>query len=393
MTNPLPILIIGGGIGGMTLALALAQKNISSLVLEQAPFIREAGYGIQLASNVFRMFDYLGIIKPMMEIAAFPESQSYVDGLSGFEFLRIPMGQEINARFKYPCGAFQRQELMMVLNNECQKYTLIKLVTSAKVIEVKKKNNKVLAKTDNDVIYEGEALVGCDGLWSVVRNFIKGKEPPRNSGRVSYRGLVTLDKVPEHLRPHKVIHWDRPDAILVQYPIGTKGLLNIVAFYNRTPPYKTEETIGNPEELYKKFEGSRPELLEILSYVDSSRKWVICDREPISEWSEGCITLLGDAAHPTLPHYSQGAAMAIEDAVVLAHKVNAFNRDYTAAFKAYQKERYLRTAYVQLFSRMYGDAHFASGIARELKLHLMPKRSVQENYDWLAELYNGIEVS
>lgn len=136
-----------------------------------------------------------------------------------------------------------------------------------------------------------------------------------------------------------------------------------------------------------------PQVHELLKYVDKSRKWVMSDREPISNWTKGCVTLLGDAAHPTLPHMTQGAGMAIEDAAVLAEFIHKFDRDYPAAFKAYQQERCLRTAYVQTMSRAYVDVHHATGIARELRNFVFSQFNTNQIYDLLGLLYNGIELS
>lgn len=387
-----PILIVGGGIGGMTLALSLAQKGVSSTVLEQAPYFRETGAGILLCPNVFKMFEILGLRKDMEEIASFPENLIYADGLSGFEFFKVPMGKSIVEQFGYPYGSFHREELLRMLISACRQYPLVQLITSAKVINVEEKGDKVFAQTEGGETYTGAALVGCDGLWSLVRKNIVDDGEPRFAGHITHRGIVALDKLPEKLRPNNVVHWDRPDAHLVQYPIGKKGLFNIVAVCQTHKPRNAADSQGDPEELYERFKGSRPEVLELLKHVDTSRLWMLFDRIPVKEWSKGKMTLLGDACHPTLPHLTQGAGMAIEDAVVLARKVQLNRGNYEKAFQEYQQNRYLRTAQVQIFSKAYGEAHHAKGVARELKNSLISKRTLQENYDWLGMIYRGIEI-
>jgi salicylate hydroxylase len=386
-----PFIIVGGGIGGMTLGLALAKKNIPSLVLEQAPQFRETGAGILLCPNVFKMFDYLGISEQMTAIACFPDALIYADGLSGFEYIKIPMGKEVVTRFKYPYGSFHREELLRALVKECQQSPLITLTPAARIVGFEEKNERVFATSDAGITYEGTALVGCDGLWSLVRNYIIENEKPRYSGHVTHRGVVAIDKVPEHIRPNTVIHWDLPNAHMVQYPMGTKGMYNIVAVYKSVKPHQFEDTKGDPEELFERFEGARPEIQQLLAHVDTTKLWLLCDRKPVSHWSKGRMTLLGDSAHPTLPHLTQGAGMAIEDAVVLAEKVSASNGHYEAAFQAYEKERYLRTAFVQYFSSFYGNLHDADGIARDLRNEFISKMSLEEKYTWLGKLYNGIE--
>lgn len=179
---------------------------------------------------------------------------------------------------------------------------------------------------------------------------------------------------------------------MVFYPIGTKGLYNIVAVYQAKNAETAELPEGDPEELFASFAGSQPEILELLQFVDTSKKWMLYDREPSRIWSKGKMTLLGDAAHPTQPHLTQGAGMAIEDAVVLAEMISTSGGDYAKAFQKYQEARYLRTAHVQIFSKFYGELHHIDGIAKELKNSLISKRSEEENFAWLGEIYSGLDL-
>jgi 3-hydroxybenzoate 6-monooxygenase len=387
-----PIVLVGGGIGGMTTALALSSRHIPSIVLEQASEFRESGAGIMLCPNAIKVFAHLGVDKQIIDLAFFPENLVYADGLNGMEFIRLPMGKEIIKRFNHPYVSVHREEFLKILVQECRKSPLIHLVTSAQVVEVKEDKQVVSAITKDKKVYEGAALVGCDGLWSSVRKFILDDQKPILSGTVTHRGVISKDKLPRHLHTSDLIHWDRPGGHLVLYQIGTKGLVNLVAVYQADDPIRAEGCEGDPEELHRKFAGSIPTVLELLQFIDTSKKWMMYDRNPTRSWSKGKMTLLGDAAHPTLPHLTQGAAMAIEDAVVLAKKIDENNEDYQKAFEDYQQARYLRTAYVQLFSRAYADVHHADGIARELKLSLLSKRTNEENYHWLKEIYNGIDL-
>ena len=388
----LPIIIVGGGIGGMAAALALNQKNIPSLLLEQAPQFRETGAGIQLCPNVFKMFDYLGIIDSMKSIAIFPDNLIYVDGINGDRFLKIPLKEQLLQRFKYPYGVFHREELLRELVKECKKHPLIQLNTGARVIEIYDEINKVQVKTEDGRVFEGAALLGCDGLWSVIREYVVGKELPHFSGHIAYRGVVDMCSVDPHLCPNNVVHWVRDNSHLVHYPIGKQGLFNIIAIFQTDREYPINDIAPNPEELEERFAGSQPEIMSLLTHIKRDRKWMLYDRDPIKQWTKGKITLLGDSAHPTLPYLTQGAGMAIEDAVVVAQKIADYKGDYESAFLSYQEERYLRCAYVQLFSRAYGETHHSTGVARELRDCLISKRTLEENYEWLAKLYDGIEV-
>lgn len=389
----LPILIIGGGIGGMMTAIALSRKKIHSIVLEQAPEFREIGAGFQLCPNVFKMFDYLGMMKQIQEIAFFPDNLVYMDGVTAQEYARMPLGKNAVSHFGYPHGTFHRAELHFTLLNECKKSPLVNLVTSAKVVTVEERDDKVFATTDQGKVFEGGALVGCDGLWSSVRDYILGVSPPRVTRSMSYRSVVPMDQIPKHLHSNDIVHWHKPNSHIVLYPIGTKGLFNILAEVRSNKIRDGHDTAGDPKEFDEIFADSPSEVLEMLKFVNKSRLWMMCDREPISNWTKGRMTLLGDSAHATLPHMAQGAGMAIEDAVVLAECIEKFDGDYHSAFQAYQQERYIRTALVQIISRQYAEVHYAEGIARELRNYLFSHAKPELLYDLFDLLYKGIEIS
>lgn len=386
------ILIAGGGIGGLTAAIALSKKGIPSTVLEQAEQFRESGYGILLCPNVFKVFDRLGILQDMLRIASFPDHLIWVDEPKGFEYMRVPMGKEIEARFNYPYGSFHREDLLKNLLEECKKSPLIRLVNGARIKTIEESESCLFVTTEIGQRYEGKALIGADGLWSTVRHYVAGDEKPRKSGHVTHRGFVTIDKLPAFVSVKDVVHWDRPNAHLVQYPVGNRGYFNIVAVYKSDKAHDFSETKGDPEELEEKFQDARPEIKALLQFVDISRKWLLCDREPSQKWSRGKIALLGDAAHPTLPHLAQGAGMAIEDAIVLANCLSLYKNDIPKAFKKYQEERHLRVAFVQYFSSLYGKMHDFDLQERELRNSIISGLSLEQKYDWLAKLYEGIEI-
>lgn len=385
------VLIVGGGIGGLTLALALSKRSIPSLVLEQANQFREAGYGILLSPNVYKVFDALGLYSQMKAISSFPDQLVWIDEPNNFEYMKVPMGKEILNRFNYPYGSFHREDLLRVLLNECEKNPYITLVKSARIIQVKQTSNGVTVFAEDGKSFEGPSLIGCDGLWSIVRKSVIDEEKPRQSGHVTHRGFIKGDQLSNDVNKNSVIHWDRPNAHLVQYPVGNRGYFNIVAVYKSSKVHQFEDPTGDPNELEEKFQGARREIKELLDHVDTSRKWLLCDREPIARWSKGRITLLGDAAHPTLPHLAQGAGMAIEDAFVLAQKMATIS-DYETAFKSYEQERYLRVAFVQYFSCLYGKMHDLDEVGRDLRNQLISNISLEEKYKWLGNLYKGVEV-
>jgi salicylate hydroxylase len=387
-----PLIVVGGGIGGLATALALANKKIPSIVLEQAPEFREAGAGIILCPNAVKIFCHLGVGKEIIDCGFFLENLIYSDGLSDHHFINLPMREEIEKRFHYPYISVHREDLLKVLIDACRKTSLVNLVPSARIMEVKEENHRVVAFAEDKKTYAGPALIGCDGLWSHVRKYVSGDEPPRYCGTVNHRGVVHRDKLPKELIFNHLIHWDRPGGHIVLYPMGRKGYINIVAVYVTDDVERATQPTGDPETLYKVFDGSIKPVMDLLNFIDTSKKWGMFDREPTKIWSKGNVTLLGDAAHPTLPHLTQGAAMAIEDAAVLAKKIDENGSHYKKAFEEYQQARYVRTSHIQLFSRMYSQMHHAAGIPRDVKLHLLAQRTNEENYQWLKPVYQGIEI-
>lgn len=369
----------------MAAALALAKRNLPSTVLEQAPQFREAGAGIQFCPNTFKILHHLGMTEAFTQIANFPEFLCYVDGLTDFEFVRLPLGEKIVDRFDHPFGSFHREEVLREFVKACQASPLITLVTSAKVIAVEEQNNGVVAITEQGERYLGQILIGCDGIGSIVRKFVCGTTKPRDSGQIIYRGVVHRKDMPTDLALENIVHYVRPNGHVVHYPIGRNDYFNISAIFQTASP-------NDSQNLEDWFAGSIPKVIELIRKVDPAMRWSLCDRDPISVWYKGRIVLLGDAIHPTLPYLTSGAGMAVEDAVVLAKKIALHGDNYVQAFEEYQKERYLRTAYVQLFSRAYGDVHHSSGVGRELRNHLISKRTVEDNYNWVSYLYGGINL-
>jgi 3-hydroxybenzoate 6-monooxygenase len=383
----LPILIVGGGIGGLAAALALSRKGFRTELIEQAPEFREIGAGIQLGPNVFRMFEKLDLTAGMKKLAVFPEALMMRDSITGEVVTQVPIGEEFLKRFKYPYGVIHRADLHRVLLEACQASDLIRLHTSQKVTSFEDKGDRVVAKTQQGETFEGAALIGCDGLWSTVRPYIV-QDKPIPAGHITYRAVLPTGEMPEWLRWWQMVIWAGEKTHLVQYPVRGGELFNLVAVFHSNRFTEGWDSYGDPEELHERFAGTCEPVRTLLGKIESWRMWVLADRLPIRDWSKGRVTLLGDAAHPMLQYLAQGANMAIEDAVCLARKLELSNGDYPAAFLAYQKERYLRTTRVQLMSRMYGEAYHASGAVRDLRNQVLGERTPAQAYEAMAWLYD-----
>ncbi|MEE4238564.1 MAG: 3-hydroxybenzoate 6-monooxygenase [Anderseniella sp.] len=387
-----PILIAGGGIGGFAAALALARKGLESIVVERETELREAGAGIQLGPNVFAMFDALGLTEAINEVAVFPEALVMKDALDGSEVTRIPLNTAaFNARFRYPYGVIYRPDLHNALIGAVRATGMVDVQLGGKVTGFEDAGPGVRVSLASGGTLEGAALIGADGLWSKVRESIVGDGPPRVSGHIAYRAVLPEAEVPEANHRNEVILWAGPKTHLVHYPLHRGDIFNLVAVFHSDACEEGWDVFGDVDELSRKFAGQRPEVLGMLDRIDSWRMWVLCDRDPVKTWSKGRVTLLGDAAHPMLQYLAQGACMATEDAVCLAHHM-ADKSDPAEAFLAYQADRYLRTARVQMTARLYGDIYHAAGPVAELRRMMLSGRTAEQAYNGVSWLYAGVDA-
>ncbi|MBT3700420.1 MAG: 3-hydroxybenzoate 6-monooxygenase [Alphaproteobacteria bacterium] len=363
----LPVLIVGGGIGGLAVAVALSKKGIASQVLEQSEVFAEIGAGIQLGPNVFRAFRALGVYDAVCDKAVFVDDLIMMDSVSGTPIKKIPLGETIRERFKDPYAVIHRADLHQAFVSACEASALITLTTNTSVESYAQAGDVVTVTTKGGNEIKGCAVIGADGLWSSVRAQMHGNEKPRVSGHIAYRAVLPIDEVPESVKWNAATLWAGPRNHLVHYPLRNWELFNLVAVFHSDRYEEGWNAVGAKDEMMRCFEGVDERPMSMLKKVDSWRMWVLCDRDPIEDWSDGRVTLLGDAAHPMLQYFAQGACMASEDAVCLANMVEQSEGDFTAAFLAYQKTRYLRTARVQMTARFLGDVYHAAGPVRELR--------------------------
>jgi 3-hydroxybenzoate 6-monooxygenase len=381
------VLIVGGGIGGLTAALALARQGIPAQVIEQAAEFKEIGAGIQLGPNVFRMFERLSLIEPVSALAVFPENLVMLDSITGEEVTRIELGDAFRRKFHYPYALIHRADLHNVLLDACRKSNLIELDAAQKIVEVEEIDGGVKAKTANGKDYRGAALIGADGLWSTIREIVVGDGKPKPAGHITYRAVLPSGEIPDQYRWRNMGFWAGEKVHFVLYPLRTGELYNLVAVFHSNRYEEGWDSYGDPAELHERFASTCAPVRALLAKIESWRMWVLCDRPPIKEWSKGRITLLGDAAHPMLQYLAQGAGMSIEDAVCLADQAVAADGDYAKAFRAYQQIRYLRTGRVQIMARVYGEFYHAGGVAKELRNMMLGSRTPDEAMAGMEWLY------
>ncbi len=389
----LPIIVVGGGIGGTAVALALSRLGHRVEVLEQAEVLGEIGAGIQMPPNAFKAFRALGVLEEVERVAAYPERLVLGDMLTGKPVYQAEIGPEFVRRFGYRYALMHRGDLLQILVDACRSSAMITLRTSSRVTGFRETGDRVVVSAAGGDTYEGRAMIAADGLWSATRGALFGAEAPRTEGYVVCRGVVPVSAIPEALYSQSVTMWGGPELDLFHYPLRRSEIYNIGASY-RDPALAEAIAVRGPgvappkgdrDMMRRHFRDACPHVKSILEHIDVSRAWVLYDRPPLSAFSRGRVALMGDAAHPMMIYISQGACMALEDAVVLAELISRTD-DITAAFQAYSAARYLRTARVQLTSRQAGEVYHATGALRELRNHLLasqPGSALYDTLDWV----------
>lgn len=385
-----PLLIAGGGIGGLAAAFALAQDGHQVTVLEQSSNFGEIGAGIQLGPNIFKMFDYLGLTEAVKQVAYFPPGLGMNDIRTGEKIIRVPLGDVARASYGFPYGVIYRADLHQVFLDASRAQPNVTLRTSAKVASFDQSLDAVRVHLESGETLDGAALIGADGLWSKIREVVVGDGKPRVSGHIAYRAVLKRGDVPAHLWSDDVLLWGGEKTHLVHYPLRRGELFNLVAVFHSSKYDEGWNTFGDTAELNERFADAVPQVRELLDRIETWKMWVLCDREPVKNWSDRRVTLLGDAAHPMLQYLAQGAGQAIEDAVVLREALRLTPGDLTQAFQKYQQARYLRTGRVQLTARFYGDIYHASGVQRELRNQMFQSGRESAGFAGLKWMYDGI---
>jgi salicylate hydroxylase len=388
-----PVLVVGGGLGGCSAALALARKGFNVKLIEQAPEFGVIGYGIQLGPNVFSMFDRLGVADAVLKQSVVPKALLMFDSVDGGLIMTLPTGASFERRFKRPYILVHRVDLHRILLDACVADDNIELMplTGAKTYE--DLGDRVRLDTEDGRAIEGAALIGADGLCSTVRQQMLGEGEPRMVGYVAHRTIVPMAGVPEGAHRDSMVMWSGPGFHMITYPLRGGTLFNIVAVFRTSTYAERGDIAGYRAELDRTYGNSHPTMKALLAMMDLDRRWAISDRDPIRNWGRGRVTLLGDAAHPTLQSLAQGACMAVEDAVTLAECAGLADGDFPAAFQAYERKRYLRTARVQYESRyLWDNFYHVDGIEREVMRQMASARTEQDMFDCVAWLYDGFPL-
>ena len=382
-----PILVIGGGIGGMAAALGLAQLGHTVDLFEQAPEVGEIGAGIQLGPNAFAAMDALGVGPNARKRAVYTDDLIMMDAVDESEVARIPVREAFRERFGNPYAVIHRADIHLSIYEGVQAAPNVRVHTSARIEKVEIDASGARVTDANGKVYEGAAVVGADGVRSVVRQKVVG-DTHRVSGHVVYRAVVPRDEMPADLRWNAAAIWVGPNCHLVHYPLRGGEQYNLVVTFHSRDEEEWSIREGSREEVLSYFTGIGPGPRRLLDLPSSWRRWATADRDPVEKWGEGLATILGDAAHPMMQYLAQGACMALEDAVTLREALKASGDDIEKGFRLYESKRIVRTARVVLSVREMGRLYHAAGIERLVRNSLWKGRPAERFYDAMDWLYS-----
>lgn len=380
------VVVVGGGIGGLAAALSLARVGMAVTLLEQSAEIAEIGAGLQLAPNAFAALDALGIGEGVRRRSVFTDRLVLMDAVDASEVASFPVGEEFRRRFGNPYAVTHRADLHKSILESVRQTPSITLHAATKVADVVVGDRDVVVTGQDGNIFRGEAVIGCDGIRSVVRDKLIG-DAVRVSGHVVYRAVMPREEMPEDLRWNAPVVWCGPNCHLVHYPLRGGEQYNLVVTFHSRQQETWGVRDGSKEEVLSYFDGIHRRPRALLDKPRSWKRWSTADREPASAWGRGRATLLGDAAHPMLQYMAQGACMALEDAVALGKAVAVCDLDVEAAFRRYEAARLTRTARVVLSTREMGRIYHAGGVERLVRNSMWVGRKPGQYYDALEWLY------
>jgi salicylate hydroxylase len=371
--HDISIAIIGGGIGGLTAALSLLQAGFDVHVYEQARALREVGAGIVISPNATRVLHRLGLAEPLSRLGVRPREWHQRRWDDGRILLRAELAEAAVSAFGFPHYQSHRADTQMMLANALPPE---RLHTGYRLTGLVDRGHCVEAQFDNGKHITVDALVGADGIHSVVRNVLFGPDKPRFTGCIAYRGLVPAERL-RHLDLDVTMEvWMGPGKHFVHYFVQSQRLMNFVCLIEQESWLGESWTDrGDVADALAAYAGWHPQVRSIIEAVDETFVWGLFDRAPLSRWSVGRVTLLGDACHPMLPFMAQGSAQAIEDGATLAAVLTKVDSDIPEALRAYEAIRLPRTSRIQ-----------AQAAANKIRFHL-PDGPQQRERD--AEMASG----
>jgi salicylate hydroxylase len=352
MSERLTAAVVGGGIGGLAAAAALTRAGVEAAVYEQAPEIGEIGAGVLIGPNSVRLLHRLGLAAAIDEVGGWVGEGSTYYRHDGTKVAPVMTTDSSGWAAMY---GMHRADLVDVLRRAVPGN---RVHPGHRAVSFEQDAEKARVTFENGAVAEADVVIGADGIHSAMQRFVTGQATPVFSGQISYRGVLDTARVPWW--PERIFQvWMGEGKHVIVFPVRAGRMLNFVCFVPADEEMRESWSApGDPDALRAAFAGFAAPVTDLLRQVDSTFWWGLYDREPLAEWTRGRLALLGDAAHPMLPHLGQGANQSVEDAFALAAVLrDASSADVPAALRHYAQVRRRRTNVVQANSRRNGERY------------------------------------
>ena len=385
------IVIIGGGIGGLTAALALLQRGIDVAVYEQAAELKEVGAGVQIGPNGTRVLYALGLEHDLDRVHVVASGKEIRLWNTGQTWTLFDLGQQSVERYGVPYLMLHRRDLHAVLAGAIAHADPGALHLGKKCVAVTQNESGAIVRFEDGETVRASAVIGADGINSKVRESLFGKDRPEFSGIVAWRGMVPANRLPSTIKMNVATNWVGPGAHVVHYPLRRGELLNVVGIVE-DEMWQVESWTqpGSKDEMHEKFRGWHADIHALIDAYDVPYKWALMGRAPMPRWSEGCVTLLGDACHSMMPMLAQGACQALEDGLVIARCLEKYAGKPEMALRHYELARRERANKAvqgsaenakRFHSQQMADAAQADAyVAGEWQ-----ENKIKARYDWLFD--------
>ena len=395
--NAKKVLIAGAGIGGLIAALSLLRRGFDVEVYEQASQLAEIGAGFQISANGARVLFALGLEDRIRAVFMEPEGKQIRLWNTGETWKLFDLGTVSVERYGFPYFMIHRADLHTILVDAIEEAKPNTIHLDSRCVGCRQDERSATLEFADGTTAAGDALIGADGVHSIIRQAIFGDSQPSFTGCVAWRGLVPADELPEHIMRPVGTNWVGPGGHIVHYPLRRGELFNFVAVVERDD-WQVESWTerGSNAECAADFEGWNEDIQTIIGKLDTPYKWALLGREPMETWSVGRISLIGDACHPTLPFLAQGSVMAIEDGFILARCLEAFD-DVPEALRHYEQARVERTGRIVRGSADNGKRFHSNSLSNAAEAQIYVDREfeeskVEQRYDWIFR-YDATEVA
>lgn len=397
MSNRPQIVITGGGIGGLTTALALLQRGFEVSVHEQSDRLGEVGAGFQLSPNATRCLFSLGLEPAIRSLASVPQGKEIRLWNTGHTWKLFDLGAASIQTYGFPYLMMHRGDLHRILLDAVMAHGAHTVTTGSRCTRVDATATGLEVMREAGDALSADVLIAADGVHSRLREQLCGQDKPFFTGCMAWRGLIPIRNLPERFGRAVGTNWVGPGAHVITYPVRGGELLNFVGIVERSDwTVESWTTQGTSAECEQDFEHWHEDIHLLIRQIERPFKWALIGREPLSQWTHGSVTLLGDAAHPTLPFLAQGACMAIEDAIVLARCLEAHADAPRAGLQRYEQLRIERTTRI-----VRGSSDNAKRFHNPLLAHQegaqdyidreWAEDKVRSRYHWLFE-YDALTV-